>query len=274
MQTSNHSPTLPLAIDGQLPHINLVLGCVNTSIDQCPKIRAMVDTGACCNTGYSEFWLHILKANPHVIEEVYTTDKGEFQPIILGGVVTGEDGEMANHTTALNLVVKLRLRYETIHHQKVTFSIALGSNVGVNTIVGKTFIKEVHTTIDKVGSLETEKTYASIVDKLVQYEKTCGALTEYTKDRIQEIEEVDSKLGAATTVATAAVAGKQKFQDEISGGDEASYQYSSPDAIKGGFETGIVPDSPIVRKGCWIGPKGACTPHLPSHVRSAEGTCF
>ena len=276
MQTSNHSPTLPLAIDGQLPHISLVLGCVNTSVDQCPKIRAMVDTGACCNTGYSEFWLHILKANPHVIEEVYTTDKGEFQPIILGGVVTGEDGEMANHTTALNLVVKLRLRYETIHHQKVTFSIALGNNVGVNTIVGKTFIKGLqciydslsnvleskllnvppfpitdmypqrYTTIDKVGSLETEKTYASIVDKLVQYEKTCGALTEYTKDKIQEIEEVDSKLGAATTVATAAVAEKQKFQDEFLGGDGASDQYSSPGAIKGGFQTGTCPDSPTM----------------------------
>eukprot|EP00956_Cyclotella_meneghiniana_P033443 scaffold96232_cov31-Cyclotella_meneghiniana.AAC.1 len=177
MQTSNHSPTLPLVIDGQLPHISLVLGCMNTSVDQCPKIRAM--------------------ANPHVIEEVYTTDKGEFQPIILGGVVTGEDGEMANHTTALNLVVKLRLRYETIHHQKVTFSIALGNNVGVNTIVGKTFIKGLqciydslsnvleskllnvppfpimdmypqrYTTVDKVGSFETEKTYAFIVDKLI-----------------------------------------------------------------------------------------------------------
>ena len=275
MQTSNHSPTLPLAIDGQLPHISLVLGCMNTSVDQCPKIRAMVDTGACCNTGYSEFWLHILKANPHVIEEVYTTDKGEFQPIILGGVVTGEDGEMANHTTALNLVVKLRLRYETIHHQKVTFSIALGNNVGMNTIVGKTFIKGLqciydslsnvleskllnvppfpitdmypqrYTTVDKVGSFETEKTYASIVDKLVQYEKTCGALTEYTKDKIQEIEEVDSKLGATQTVATAAVA-EQKIQHDFLGGDEASYKYSSPGGIVGGFETGICPDSPTM----------------------------
>eukprot|EP00956_Cyclotella_meneghiniana_P033921 scaffold100411_cov20-Cyclotella_meneghiniana.AAC.1 len=103
-----------------------------------------------------------------------------------------------------------------------------------------------YTTIDKVGSLETEKTYASIVDKLVQYEKTCGALTEYTKDKIQEIEEVDSKLGAATTVATAAVAEKQQFQDEILGGDGTSDQYSSPGAIKGGFQTGTCPDSPTM----------------------------
>jgi len=166
----------------------------------------MVDTGACCNTGYAKFWLPILKANPHIVEDVLTSDDGKYQPIILGGVVTGESGDMSKHTTALTLVAKLHLRYETIHHQPVSFSLAIGNNVGVNTIVGKTFIKALQCVYDSLGGvLETrllnvapfpitdmypqhystedkvtdalpDKSYASIVQKLTAYEKVLGTL--------------------------------------------------------------------------------------------------
>ena len=53
-------------------------------------------------------------------------------------------------------------------------------------------------------------------------------------------------MGATLTVATTAVADKQNIQDEFLGGDGASYQYSSPGAIKGGFQTGTCPDSPTM----------------------------
>ena len=63
---------------------------------------------------------------------------------------------MANQPTALDLVVKIRLKYETIHHQPVDFSIAIGNNVGVNTIVGKTFIKGLQCIYDSLsGALES-----------------------------------------------------------------------------------------------------------------------
>jgi hypothetical protein len=138
---SNGKPLLPIQIDGQLPHITLVLGELDSPLESCAIVRALFDTGASMNSGRTGFWLPVLRAHPEILEELYTSDNGDYNPIILGGIVTGQDGDMSKHTTALTLVAKIKLRYETIHHQPVSMTIALGNDIGVNTIVGKPFCK-------------------------------------------------------------------------------------------------------------------------------------
>ena len=125
-----NKPVLPVAVDPQLPHITLTLGKIDQPMESCAQIRVLVDSGACMSSGYADFWLPILKAHPECIADMYTSDDGKFTPIILGGIVTGADGDMSNHTTELNLVVKLHLRYETTNHQPITHTIAIGSSVG------------------------------------------------------------------------------------------------------------------------------------------------
>ena len=120
-------------------------------------IRCLFDTGACLSSGYAGFWLPILKAHPECIADLFTSDDGDYTPIILGGVVTGNDGDMSRHTTRLNLVVRLKLRYETTSHQPITHTIAIGSHVGVNTILGKTFIKSLHCHYDATSSVVEAK---------------------------------------------------------------------------------------------------------------------
>jgi hypothetical protein len=121
--------------------------------------------------------------------DVYTLDKGEFQSIILGGIVGGADNDMqGHHTTELNLVVKRKLRYETKNHQPV------------NTIFGKPWFNALqcvydcynqtvdagllnappfkvtdiyhqrYDTNDKVATPSTNPTYAAIISKLSEYE--------------------------------------------------------------------------------------------------------
>ena len=150
-------PILPVQIDGQLPHITLVLGSMDTALENCPMIRCLFDTGACLSSGYAGFWLPILKAHPECIADLFTSDNGDYTPIILGGVVTGNDGDMSQHTTQLNLVIRLKLRYETTDHQPITHTIAIGSHVGVNTILGKTFIKSLHCHYDATSGVVEAK---------------------------------------------------------------------------------------------------------------------
>ncbi|KAL3785603.1 hypothetical protein HJC23_004751 [Cyclotella cryptica] len=150
-------PILPVQIDGQLPHITLVLGTMDTALENCPMIRCLFDTGACLSSGYAGFWLPILKAHPECIANLFTSDNGDYTPIILGGVVTGNDGDMSRHTTQLNLVARLKLRYETTTHQPITHTIAIGSHVGVNTILVKTFIKSLDCHYDATSSVVEAK---------------------------------------------------------------------------------------------------------------------
>jgi hypothetical protein len=193
-------PILPVSVDGQLPHITVILGHLNDPLEDCASVRALFDSGASLSSGSESFWLPLLKGHPNVVEDVFTSDKGEFQPIILGGIVCNTDGDMSGHTIELTLVVKLRLRYETKNHQPVFHTIAIGKSVGVNTIFGKFLIKSLQCTYDcynntfeagllnappfkitdmyprrydtaeKVSAPNNNPVYAAIVRKLTEYE--------------------------------------------------------------------------------------------------------
>lgn len=146
---NNGKPLLPVQIQGQLrPHITLALGAPDQPSESCAFISVLYDSGTSMSSGYAGFWLPLLKANPQCLLELHNSDNGEYDPIVLGGIVTGEGGDMSNHTTQLNLVAKIQLRYEMVHHQPVTHTIAIGSSVGVNTIVGQPFIKSLKCVYD------------------------------------------------------------------------------------------------------------------------------
>ena len=150
-------PVLPAKIDNLLPFIVLTLGKLDTPEEMCPSIRALVDTGAGISTGYWGFWSPILKAHPEAVQNIHTVADGTYAPIVLGGVVTGKDGDMSEHTTELTVVVDVNLRYETHHGQSVIHSIAMGNHVGVNTILGKGFIKAFGCIVDmSSGAVESK----------------------------------------------------------------------------------------------------------------------
>jgi hypothetical protein len=150
-------PVLPAKIDNQLPFIVLTLGKLDTPEEECPSIRALVDTGAGISTGYWGFWAPILKHHPDAVQNIHTVADGKYAPIVLGGVVTGKDGDMSEHTTELTVVVDVNLRYETHHGQAVIHSIAMGNHVGVNTILGKGFIKAFGCIVDmNSGAVESK----------------------------------------------------------------------------------------------------------------------
>lgn len=229
-------PLLPATIDGQLPHIVLRLGHSEMSMESCPEIRALYDTGASMSSGYAGFWLPILRAHPEIVDELYTSENGEYNPIILGGIVTGDDGAMENHSTKLTLVANIRLRYSTHQNQPISHKIAIGPNVGVNTIVGKPFIKALqciydafcgvveaklldsppfkviemypqrYDTNDKVGPSSTNSTYSAIVAQL---------------DKISAIFAAQEKGDALIDAPTSPKSKKSVTFDETSQGKEA-----------------------------------------------------
>lgn len=100
----DNKPLLPVQIDGQLLHIALVLGFIDTAIENCLMIYCLLDTGACMSSGYNVFWLTIQKAHPECIADLYTSDNCEYNPLVLGVVVTDQDVNMSNHTMKLTLV--------------------------------------------------------------------------------------------------------------------------------------------------------------------------
>ena len=82
------------------------------SIEKCPQVRGLYDSGACVNSGFWGFWEPILlNHHPECVVDLYVSDNGEYAPIILGGIVTDDDGDMQGHTCELTIVAKLIVRY-------------------------------------------------------------------------------------------------------------------------------------------------------------------
>lgn len=63
-------PLLPIMIDNEMPHINVLLGDYSMSLERSPMISAMVDSCAGLSTGWIGFWAPILKTHPKIIEGI------------------------------------------------------------------------------------------------------------------------------------------------------------------------------------------------------------
>jgi hypothetical protein len=150
--SSNHiKPPLPINFDSNLPHINFDIG---KSSDKAFKINIAYDTCAVLNVGYAGYHLTIAKQFPSVVKSL-TWAKQDYSPLVLSGIVKDEDsstsstkGSNPNTSTTLPAVIEYYTPYNTKEGSPVTLKIALGNNVGVNTIMGLSTIKNARLSLD------------------------------------------------------------------------------------------------------------------------------
>jgi hypothetical protein len=163
LASNNVKPPLPINFDSNLPHINFDIG---KTIKKSFKINIAYDTCAILNVGYAGKHLTIAKQFPSVVKNL-TWAKKDFSPLILSGIVKEEDKKQSsptqtllNNTTTLPAVIEYFTPYKTKVGSPVTLKIALGNNVGVNTIMGLSTIKNACLSLD----LESNIFQASILN--------------------------------------------------------------------------------------------------------------
>ena len=139
-------PPLPINFDTHLPHLNFSIG---KKEDKSFQINIAYDTCAVLNVGYAAYHLAIAKKFPSVVKSL-TWAKKEFSPLVLSGIVSEEksNNPSSKTTTLLPATIEYFTPYVTNDDAPVTLKVALGSNVGVNTIMGLSTIKNAKLGLD------------------------------------------------------------------------------------------------------------------------------
>ena len=141
-------PPLPIGHDPALPHINFSVG---KSDKQSFKISLAFDSCAVLNVGFLPYHLAIAKACPSVVKSI-TWAKKDYAPLVLSGIVNNkESGDTSNTpstTTLLPATIEYHTPYLTKDDTPITLKIALGNQVGVNTILGLSTIKNAKMSLD------------------------------------------------------------------------------------------------------------------------------
>jgi hypothetical protein len=146
-----HHHTLPVPIQLAFPHIILKLGSQLCDANN-PAICAVVDTAAALTTGNLHFFAAIAKAYPHTVHAIYTPK--DYSSITLSGIIKDIKGQSI--TTNLTVAFSFHLPYITREGAPITFLVAVGPNITVNTILGLPFIwqtKMIIDTADQVAEL-------------------------------------------------------------------------------------------------------------------------
>jgi len=141
---------MPVQITNNMPHIFLGLG-PSAETPNCPDIRCAIDTCAGLNTGSYTYLMALATKYPHCLYRLYTSQ--EFAPIVLSGIVTEGDNAL---TTSLDCTFQFFLPY-TLRGDGAgcMISIAAGTGVAVNVILGIPFILAMKMHIDFVDSVAT-----------------------------------------------------------------------------------------------------------------------
>jgi hypothetical protein len=141
---ASNLPQLPITIHPTLPHIHIKLGSSTDKFQ--PAISAIVDSGSALCTGDSEYVMGIAEAYPQLVHSI-TLAEDRYSPIILSGVISNSDNP-ENYTTNLPCIVEFCLPYVTTSGSPTTLKIAVGKDVGVNCLIGMSFLKEAKMIID------------------------------------------------------------------------------------------------------------------------------
>jgi hypothetical protein len=136
LAASSNLPPLPIQIYPSLPHIELQLGAPNADFQ--PAISVIVDSGSCLCTANSDYIMAIAKAYPQLVKSI-TLAADRYAPILLSGVVSDEK-EQHNFSTALPCVVEFHMPYMTNAGSPTSLKIACGKQVGVNALIGMSFM--------------------------------------------------------------------------------------------------------------------------------------
>ena len=142
-------PALPVALDGELPHIMLAVGCEEQD-NVVVMLSALVGTGAGCSCGWYPYIKSCIARNPKMLVKVYTCKNGEYSPITMHGIVNEvEDGPNTSlSTTQLPVAFEIRTCYYTRNGGAIHIMIGTGMNVSVNLIISNSWLKKMKGVID------------------------------------------------------------------------------------------------------------------------------
>ena len=137
-------PQIPIQVYPTLPHINLKLGTFESPFQ--PSIAVIVDSGSTLCTGNSDYVMAIAKAYPQLVKGI-TLAADRYSPIILSGVVNDEE-KQHNFSTTLPCVVEFHLPYMTTAGSPTSLKIACGKQVGINVLIGMSFMTAAKLIVD------------------------------------------------------------------------------------------------------------------------------
>jgi hypothetical protein len=162
-----HKPLLPITIETNLPHLNLLIGLEG----KC-SLSVAYDTCTVLCVGSAAFHLAIAERAPQVVKSL-TWAKDKYSPLTLSGVVSDKDGKVQHQPTAsLPAIIEYYLPYKSKEGYETTLKIALGESISVNTIMGMSMLKPAKLSMDlndhviDPGVLDTEPfpiTYKSTI---------------------------------------------------------------------------------------------------------------
>jgi hypothetical protein len=151
LNATNGKELLPIALHPALPHIRLQLGEPDSDFN--PALLGIIDTGATLTVGYSEYVLGIAESYPHLVKSIiWAEDK--YCPIELSGVGSDSNNKGSN---TLSAVVTFHMPYLTTNNHSTSLSIAIGTNVAVNILLGMSFINNAQLVIDSADKVAEAK---------------------------------------------------------------------------------------------------------------------
>jgi hypothetical protein len=162
---------MPIAINNGLPHIDVSLGN-DATLD--PILVGLMDTCGALNTGYLEFHLWVKSNRPDIVAEFISFDDANpFEPIKLGGAIRDPADFDASTHGQLTAVIRYYTPYVDQSGSPITISIALGSDVTVNTIFGLPMLCD----LDVVISLRSNSMFSRTLNldfPITRAAATCG----------------------------------------------------------------------------------------------------
>ena len=135
----------PIAIDRELPQIQLQFGLMDSDVSIRPTVSGIVDSGASLCTGNLAFFTALCKAFPHIVDSIIIAKADGFAPICLSGIV--KEDEREEITSELLVLYTLRMPYTLRLGGPVQLQVACGQSVSVNFLIGNTFLKRAVATL-------------------------------------------------------------------------------------------------------------------------------
>jgi hypothetical protein len=132
---------MPISSNNELPHVAFPIGKSNGAA----LVTALYDTGGALNTGNIHLHNFIRKKTPSAVA-AYEKFNGKipFDPIKLCGALLDPSDYNAEKHGILSAVITYYTPFKSIKGKPITFSVALGVDMSVDTIIGIPFIKELN----------------------------------------------------------------------------------------------------------------------------------
>ena len=80
-------PPLPLKLDSDMFHIEVILGKLNAPRGESVSIKAGCDSLSAGNFGNMKVLLNLIRCHPTILKEITFAKPGVWQDILLGGIV-------------------------------------------------------------------------------------------------------------------------------------------------------------------------------------------